>query len=708
MSQTVSAAADAGGGWLRSLRGRYLRLKADACERFGATDRCIKCLEELTKLDPGDIATWRRLQALLAARGDTAGSVRCLEKLAALSPADLGPVKKLAEHYFTSGDYGRALPHFEKLRARNPTDARALTALGEIHLKLNDPAQARDRFQELVVRSKDRNALRWLFKVGQLFLIHQKHEEALRTYRGILEAVPGEPTAQLALSKLTYQGGDLDEAVRIFGSVPEDGALTGLGEKLRHALKLRDAALRELILEGRATEPPSKVPIQTKDGSFFVNVPEDFPRTVKPVYSIDEQRMIRRELIRLYLREGMTDRALFHLTQYRASTPAEGSWVAAQRALALAKRGDLELARAELDRVVFAHFTGRAPSELDLIYEVGHTYLHCGNPARALEAFKRLLMLDIAFKDVEQLVERLRQAGAGAVRAPDSDATKALTGASAHSRHEGSASTRLMGPYELGEPIRSGWMGELFAGRDPSLGRAVVLRRLPPEMMKDPALKERFAVAAREATGLAHPNLVTPLDIVEPAGELWIVTEHVSGVSADALVKERALPTALAAELGAQAAAGLAAAHERKILHRDLKASDFLVDREAKHLRVLDVGIAGVANTLEVAPHDYLARRAHYMPPEFILGERVDEKGDVYSLGILLYLFACGRYPHPEGDLHARLFNYLEKPLPSPREVAPAVSQPLEEIILMCLARDRARRPTAHALSVRLAALRQL
>lgn len=700
-----SAVSPSSPAWKRALRAKYLALKADALETLGAVEGVIESLTELTLLCPGDVDCWRRLHALVTRSGDGDGAIRCLERLVQLAPGDLGALKKLAEHHFTSGDHARALPLFEKLAARMPQDSRVLTVLGEIHVKLNDPGAARACFLDLVARTKDRNALRWLFKVGQLFLIHERHEEALRTYRGILEAVPGEPTAQLALSRLVYQGGDLDEAVRIFGHVSEEGALTGLGEKLRRALRLREAALKELILEGRATEPPAKVQIQSPDGSLYVKVPEHFPRTVKAVYSLDDQRLIRHELIRMYLREGLTDRALFHLTQVRTTDPAEASWVSAQRGLALSRRGELELARAELDRVTFTHLSGRTLADLDLLYQMGHTYLHCGRAPRALDAFKRLLRLDVGYKDTEALVERLRQAGT-TTRARDADATRALAGASARSSAPDAPAVRLMGPYELGRELSRGWMGEIYQGRDPALDRKVVLRRLPPGMMKDDLVRNRFRAAAREATGLSHPNLVTPLDLVEPAQELWIVTEHCPGANAEEAVRARALPPALVAELGHQAASAICAAHVRKILHRDLKASDFLVDVKARSLWVLDFGLTGVANTLEVAPADYLARRSHYMPPEFILGERVDEKGDVYSLGILLYLLACGRYPFPGGDLHARLFNTLERPLPRPRELAPALPEALEEAILSCLARDRATRPPAAALAVRLGGLR--
>ena len=695
-------------GWKRALRVRYLRMKIDALEKVGSDDGLIPALTELCELEPSDVDQWRRLQAHAARLGDSALSVKCLDRLVALAPADLGALKRLAEHHFASGDHARALPLFEKLRTRMPQDSRVLTVLGEIHVKLNDPAAARACFLDLVARLKDRNALRWLFKVGQLFLIHERHEEALKTYRGILDAVPGEPTAQLALSKLVYQGGDLDEAVRIFGSVPEEGALTGLGEKLRRALRMRDAGLKELILEGRAADPPAKVQIQGPDGSLYVKVPEDFPRTVKAVYTLDDQRVIRRELIRVYLREGLTDRALFHLTNFRPADPPEASWVAAQRGLALARRGDLDLARAELDRVVFVHLTGRSAGDLELLYQIGHTYLHTGQPARALEAFKRVLLADIGYRDTEALVARLRAAGTTTVtRAADADATRDLSGAAARSQ-TGGAPLRLMGPYELGDVLRTGWMGELYHGRDPSLGRRVVLRRLPPQLMADPALRERFRVAAREATGLSHPHLLPPLDLVEPANELWIVTEHGAGVPAEEAVRARALLPALVAELGAQIASAVAAAHVRKVLHRDLKGSDFLIDVKGATARVLDFGLAGVANTLEVAPPEYLERRSHYMPPEFILGERVDEKGDVYSLGILLYLLACGRYPWADTALHARLFGILERPLPRPRELVPSLPEPLEEAILACLARDRAARPPAAALSIRLAAIKKL
>ena len=682
-------------GWKRQLRVKYLRVKIHAFEKLGNDAGLIATFEELAGLEPADEDHLRTLLGLYTKTGDQPQVVRCLERLVSVFPSEHGPLRRLAEIHFHAGEHARAHPLYVRLYERTPEDPHIANTLGEIHLKLNDPVQARACFLQLVARTRDRNALRWLFKVGQLFLIHQQHEEALRTYRGILDAVPDEPTAQLALSKLVYQGGDLDEAARIFRHLPEEGGIGGLADKLRRAMRLREAALKELILEGRGATPPPQVAIDGPDGSLLVKVPDSFPKTVKASYTADELRGLRRDVIRTYLREGCHDRALTNLTQFSTDDPAEKSWASAQRGLALARRGDLILAATELDRVELTLLTGRIGGDLDLIYQIGQTYLQCNRLLRALEAFTRVLVLDAAYKDVEALVARLRVATSGSNLRGD-------LAPSAEKSAPGSA--RRMGPYELGELFHTGWMGELYRAVDPALGRKIVLRHMPPEMMKDKDLRERFRVAARGAIGLAHAHLVAPLDLVEPVGELWIATEQVPGAPADAAVSAGPLPPALVSDLGAQAAAGVAAAHARKILHRDLKSSDFLIDLSMRTLRVLDFGLAGVANTLEVAPSEYLDRRSHYMPPEFILGERVDEKGDVYSLGALLYLLACGRHPFPDGELHARLFSYLERPMPRPRTLVPSLPEALEETILACLARDRATRPTAAALAARLVA----
>jgi tetratricopeptide (TPR) repeat protein len=733
------------GGGLERVRNRALRLIASVLERVGARAAAIEALWSLAGLDPSDQSSARRLADLLLAAGDETRYRDLLERQAEAHPGDASVAARLGRHLHRIGDYQRALPLFVRLAALRPDDVQALTTLGEIHLKLNQPAPARDCFLRVLGIAKDRNALRWLFKIGQLFLIHEQPGEALSTYRGILDAMPGEGTAQLALSRLTYQGGDLDEALRLvsrLGSAaaasgsaapppaappsapagPGGSAGEGLEDRVRRAIRMRDAALDELILEGRAAEAPAAISIPLPDGVIQAMVPDRFRQALKPVYSIEEQRAVRRRLIGAYLRDGLVDRALFHLGQYRPAGGRETTWAQAQRGLALFRRGEGEAAQRELDRLDLSALASRAPADLELVYQVAVTYLHLGRPPRALEALKRVLVHDIGFRDAAALADRLRAVHTSTgERIPDADRTRVLaspgapggrSGASGASPGEPAAASgaaraasaaaeaaRLLGAYEIAEPLHRGFAGELYAGRDPRLDRRLVLRRLPPAVVADATVRARFIEAARLASRLDHPHVVSVLDVLEPAsGEVWFVTPWVPGCDAARLVRTgRPLAPALAARLAQQAAAALECAHAAGILHRDLKSSDFHVDLPSRTLRLLDLGLEGVSNTMEVAPAEYLDRRSHFMPPEFILGERVDERGDIYSLGMFLFLIVTGHYPFDDVNVHARLHRYLKQPVPRPDDLVPGAGRTLSDLISSCLARDRRERPASAA-----------
>ncbi|MBI4860738.1 MAG: serine/threonine protein kinase, partial [Candidatus Riflebacteria bacterium] len=450
--------------------------------------------------------------------------------------------------------------------------------------------------------------------------------------------------------------------------------------------------------------------IQGPDGTLYVKVPPGFAATTKPIYSLDEQRAIRRSLINVYLQEGLLDRALFHLTQYQPRDAAERNVIFTQRGLALAKKGELELAQKELDRVSLDEMGSPSPTDLALLYQVALVYLHCCRPPRALASLKRILLFDVGYRDSAALVERLRQTHTqDAPRTPDLDQTRVLGTLPAVKGEPTPAGARLVGRYQLGERLRSGFIGDLFKGRDPALERQLVLRRLSGPIARDKITRERFVTTARQASSLAHPNLVPILDIVETGeGDVWFVTEWAPGVDAVRMVAGgKPVNPGLVALLGLQASSALAFAHENRVLHRDLKSSDFLIDSETRTIRVLDFGLSGVSNTLEVAPEEYLQRRCDFMPPEFIRGERVDEQGDVYSLGMLLYLLSCGRFPFDERDLHGRMFMYMETPIPPPRQVAPSVPARLEQVVMACLKRKKeARFGSAKALWEALGKLR--
>lgn len=210
----------------------------------------------------------------------------------------------------------------------------------------------------------------------------------------------------------------------------------------------------------------------------------------------------------------------------------------------------------------------------------------------------------------------------------------------------------LLGRYRLVEKVGSGGMGDVFRAVDAALGREVAVKVLPAEAVAGPERRRRFETEARSAAGVSHPNLVPVHDVGECDGVPFIVQELVDGHTVEELLSlQGALPLSKVTEWGAQAAEGLAHAHDAGILHRDVKPSNLIVGRDGR-LRVLDFGLAKMLGSAGrpaagtgLTAEGTVVGTAPYMSPEQALGLELDSRSDAFSLGIVLYEMAVGRRP---------------------------------------------------------------
>lgn len=208
----------------------------------------------------------------------------------------------------------------------------------------------------------------------------------------------------------------------------------------------------------------------------------------------------------------------------------------------------------------------------------------------------------------------------------------------------------LLGRYRLVERLGAGGMGEVWRAVDAALGRDVAVKVLRTEALATPERRRRFETEARTAATLAHPNIVSVYDVGESAGALYIVQELVAGRTVGQILEsEGRIPAERAAEWGAQAADGLAAAHAAGILHRDVKPGNLIVGADGR-LRVLDFGLAKVLPGKSLAAESVTADglvvgTVYYMSPEQALGRDLDVRSDVFSLGIVLYEMVTGKRP---------------------------------------------------------------
>ncbi|HEY3741010.1 MAG TPA: protein kinase [Bryobacteraceae bacterium] len=246
-----------------------------------------------------------------------------------------------------------------------------------------------------------------------------------------------------------------------------------------------------------------------------------------------------------------------------------------------------------------------------------------------------------------------------------------------------------IGRYVIGPLIGSGGMGEVYRANDPQLNRDVAIKMLTGETADDPGLRQRFEVEARAASTINHPNIVAVYDFGEQYGLLYIVWELVNGKT----LRGIKFSPRQTAEIGAQIAEGLAAAHAAGIIHRDLKPENILITEDGR-AKILDFGLAkrtgaalgmggDLANTQ--AQPGMLMGTIGYMSPEQIRSKDVDARSDIFTMGLVLYEMVAGHRAF-QGDSAITVLNGLLSL--EPPELGPEVPVSLRQVIAHCLEKN--------------------
>jgi TolB-like protein/Tfp pilus assembly protein PilF/predicted Ser/Thr protein kinase len=252
---------------------------------------------------------------------------------------------------------------------------------------------------------------------------------------------------------------------------------------------------------------------------------------------------------------------------------------------------------------------------------------------------------------------------------------------------------RTVSHYRIIEMIGAGGMGVVYRAHDEHLDRDVALKFLPPGALGDEDARKRFRTEALILAKLNHPNIATIHEFVTQDGTEFLVMEFLSGKS---LAQERAgeaWPEKQLIVLASQIAQALQEAHERGVIHRDLKPGNVMITPKGL-AKVLDFGLAGhcrpVSETTTIdgrAPR-FVAGTEPYMAPEQLLGDTMDARTDVYGLGALMYQLATGQRPFRD-EVSARLTDAILHKLPAPvRTLNESISPELERIIMKCLEKE--------------------
>jgi WD40 repeat protein/serine/threonine protein kinase len=307
-------------------------------------------------------------------------------------------------------------------------------------------------------------------------------------------------------------------------------------------------------------------------------------------------------------------------------------------------------------------------------------------PPRAAAAGKS--MLDMRTLAPSRAVDGT-QAGAGADMGFDSSLTSFLA------PPEADGELGRLGGFRILTILGHGGMGVVFQGEDPKLGRQVAIKAMLPHLAGSKSGQERFLREARAAALLEHDHIVPIFHVGEDRGAPFLVMSFLKGEPLDERLRhDKALAIAEALRIGREIAEGLAAAHERGLIHRDIKLANIWLEAPKQRVRILDFGLARAeGDKSNLTQLGAIIGTPAYMAPEQAGGVKLDGRCDLWSLGVVLYRLTAGKLPFVGSDLMSTLMAVsTEQPAP-PAKLNAAVPAGLSDLVMKLLQKEPARRP---------------
>ena len=244
--------------------------------------------------------------------------------------------------------------------------------------------------------------------------------------------------------------------------------------------------------------------------------------------------------------------------------------------------------------------------------------------------------------------------------------------------------------YEIVGKAGSGGMADVYKAKDHTLGRFVGIKVLKPEFSEDVNFVTKFRTEAQSAAVLEHPNIVNIYDVGSENSVHYIVMEYVEGITLKTYIEKKGqISFKEAVSIAIQVGRGIEAAHNKHIIHRDIKPQNIIISTEGK-VKVTDFGIARVANTNTI--NSDVMGSVHYASPEQARNGFVDGKSDIYSLGIVMYEMVTGRVPFDGESTVAVAIQHLQEEMVVPSAYAPSLPVSIEKIILKCTQKSPDRR----------------
>jgi serine/threonine-protein kinase len=242
--------------------------------------------------------------------------------------------------------------------------------------------------------------------------------------------------------------------------------------------------------------------------------------------------------------------------------------------------------------------------------------------------------------------------------------------------------------YTLHEEIGAGATGSVYKARDALLDSWVAVKLLNPEYTANQSALDRVRQEILLSRDLAHPNILRVYHLASYQGGTYITMQWIKGGTlADIIAERGALPVSDVLEIATKMASALAAAHGSNVLHRDIKPGNILIDETSEPF-LADFGLARLIGEGGLTQHGVFVGTPHYCSPEQVALQELDDRSDIYSLGLVIFEMVTGRKPFEAATVAEILAKQRNDPPPDPVSLAPDTPPELAELILRCLAKD--------------------
>ena len=244
------------------------------------------------------------------------------------------------------------------------------------------------------------------------------------------------------------------------------------------------------------------------------------------------------------------------------------------------------------------------------------------------------------------------------------------------------SSRLLSGRYELLEKIGDGGMAVVYKGKDRLLNRFIAIKILRPEFTKDATFVENFKRESQAAAGLTHPNIVGVYDVGREGNINYIVMELIEGRTLNKIIEDEApMDYRRVIDISKQVASALRIAHKNKIIHRDVKPHNIMITNDGV-VKLADFGIARAVNDATLSTGSKIVGSVHYFSPEQARGNYVDERSDIYSLGIVMYEMLTGKVPFDGENPVTVALKHINEEIVPPSQLVPGIPPALERCVM--------------------------